>query len=446
MQSINLIDVDLLVENFIKEREQGIATLHRVYFHNDNQLSLRALKEDVIDELRTGCVSFINKGSPIEELHNYLFYITNAFCKKLGNPYIVKQKIEYICPGCLFLGKECPYINFDKIFKCDECKYELSISSDPKKSFFFETFACHNRSGFRCFDCDRFIPQPMNNSHNVSCPYFDCCFSGSVFNLKKMHHPTSKLNTEKLILDIVQDGGNSLKDKILSQEVSAHSRIEIAEDLQDKVKLLNDIIETQSNNVIYSSSDATVRHKQYVYKAFSNLLKEFPIEMSSYLLNNNDNHMGFQHRIFQEYIKLLEESFPFIITKNKKRYKIDNLLDNNLCLFDGISEFDGVITDKLIIKNGTKEFYIGGRKAAYTKPFYIGKLLNIIKSDTKISIMDLVKDYSFSQIRMYDIVPNTPVIVTHLRVPPHYQMGGMVYVNRIRKKIVERAKMVNDNV
>ena len=439
MQSINLIDVDLLVESFMKEREQGIATLHRVYFHNDNQISLRALKEDVVDELRTGCVSFINKGSPINELHNYLFYITNAFCKKLGNPYIVKQKIEYICPGCLFLGKECSSINFDKIFKCDECKYELSVSSDPKKSFFFETFACHNRSGFRCFDCDRFIPQPINNSSNVSCPYFDCCFSGSIFNLKKMYHPTSKSNPEKLILDIVQDGGTSLKDKILSQEVDAYFKLEIVENLQDKLNLLNDIIDTQSNNVTYSSSDATIRHKQYVYKAFSNLLKEFPTEMSSYLLNSNDNHMGFQHKIFQEYIKLLEESFPFIITKNKKRYKIETLLDNNLCLFDGISEFSGIVNDKLNIKNGTTEYYIGGRKATYAKPFYIGKLLNIIKSEDKFSIMHLVKDYSFSQIRMHSIDPGTPVTVTHLRVPPHYQMGGMVYVNRVRKKIVDRA-------
>lgn len=444
MQSINLIDVDLLVENFIKEREQGIATLHRVYFHNDNQLSLRALKEDVLDDLRTGCVSFINKGSPIDELHDYLFYITNAFCKKLGNPFVVKRKIEYICPGCLFLEKQCRIIYFDKIFKCDECKYELSVSFDPKKMFFFETFACHNKSGYRCFDCDRFIPKPMNNLSDVSCPYFDCCFSGSIFNLNKMNHPTVKSNPEKLILDMVPDNGFSLKDKILSQEVSAHSRIEMGEDLQDKIKLLNDIIETQSNNVPYSSSDATIRHKQHVYKAFANLLKDFPDDMSNYLLNNNDNHMGFQHRIFQEYIKLLEESFPFIITKNKKRYKIDNLLDNNLCLFDGISEFSGMISEKLVIKNETKEFYIGGRKAAYAKPFYIGKLLNVIKSEDHSSIIHLVKDYSFSQIRMHGIDPGTQVVVTHLRIPPHYGMGGMTYVNRVRKKIVDRAKLYNE--
>jgi hypothetical protein len=111
-------------------------------------------------------------------------------------------------------------------------------------------------------------------------------------------------------------------------------------------------------------------------------------------------------------------------------------------LFDGISIFDGVVTDKLSIKNGTKEFYIGGRKATYAKPFYIGKLLNVIETKTKNTLIHLVKEYSFSRIRMQGIAPGTLVTVTHLRVPPHYQMGGMVYVNRVRKKIVDRAKLL----
>jgi hypothetical protein len=53
-----------------------------------------------------------------------------------------------------------------------------------------------------------------------------------------------------------------------------------------------------------------------------------------------------------------------------------------------------------------------------------------------------VTEYTFSKIKVQDIVPGTEVIVTHLRVPPHYQMGGMVYVNRVRKKIIDRAKLL----
>jgi hypothetical protein len=254
-----------------------------------------------------------------------------------------------------------------------------------------------------------------------------------------MHHPTSKSNPEKLILDASHDGF-SLKDNLSSQDMDAHAQLELAEELREKVDLIKDIIETQSNNTAYSSSDFTVRHKQCVYQAFRNLLDKFPEDMVDYVLNNTDSHMGFQHKIFQEYVSLLEASLPFVVFKNRRPIKIDSLLDENLCLFDGISVFDGIVNDKLSIKNETKEFYIGGRKAAYTKPYYIGKLLNIIQRDTKTPLTQFVKEYSFSRIRMRDVKPGTLVTVTHLRVPPHYQMGGMAYVNRIRKKIVERAR------
>src|SRR5580698_3668409 len=170
---LNLMDVDFLVEEFIKKHEQGITTLHRIFFKNDSQLSLRALKEELIEELRTGCVSFINKNSPMEEMDSYLFYIANAFCKKLSKPFVVKQKIEYICPGCLFLGKEYSALVSDKVFKCDECKFELQQTIDPKKIFFFNTFATHNKQGYHCADCQRFIPHPLDNFSKVSCPYFD---------------------------------------------------------------------------------------------------------------------------------------------------------------------------------------------------------------------------------------------------------------------------------
>lgn len=436
----NLADVDSLLEKFLQEREQGISTLHRIYFKGGDQLSLRALKEELKDELRTGIVSFVNKGAPLDEINDYLFYIVNATCKKLAKP-VVKHKIEYICPGCVFLGKDYSVLSYNRILYCDECESELkSHVADPKKVYFFRTFYQHNKNGYRCPDCERFIPHPLNNSSTVSCPYFDCLFTGPIVDLSKMNHPTSKSNPEKLILD-ASDNGFSLKDNLLSQGMDAHAQLEVAEELQKKIQDIKEIIETQSNNTAYSSSDFTVRHKQCVYQAFSNLLDQYPEDMVGYLLNNTDSHMGFQHKIFQEYVALLEKSLPFIVFKNKKPIRIDNILDENLCLFDGISVFDGIVNDKLSIKNETKEFYIGGRKATYTKPYYIGKLLNIIQRDTKAPLIQLVKEYSFSRIRMHSVKPGTLVTVTHLRVPPHYQMGGMAYVNRIRKKIVERARI-----
>jgi hypothetical protein len=441
MQTVlNLLDVDSLVEEFIEEHVQGIATLHRVYFHNDDQLSIRALTEELKDELRTGCVTFLNKDAPIQELDSYLFYIVNDFCKKKSVP-LVKKKTEYLCPGCLFLGKEQLTSIVNKLFKCNECEDALRKAVDPKKIVFFRTFFKHNKNGYHCEDCDRFIPHPTDNSPIISCPYFDCFFVGAWSSLRRMHHPTTQRNIELLTLDATYDGKSSLKDSVKSEEPDALAQIELEESFTSKVKLLTDVIDYQSNNVPYSSSDFTIKHKYLVYQAFSNLLRSDPVSMVDYLLHHSRSG-GFQHKVFQEYIDLLEKSLPFSFKKAGKIYKIESLLDADLNLFDGISTFKAIVTDKLEIKNGTTEFYVGGRKAAYTKNYYIGKLLSVVASVTNTVLTDQVVEYSFSKIKVRDIVPGTEVTITHLRVPPHYQMGGMVHVNRVRKKIVDRANLI----
>lgn len=436
---LNLMDVDMMVEQFLQQHRSGIVSIHQMYFKSNNDVSFQALLLLLRDELRTGCVSFINKGSPLEELSPYLFYITNAFCRKTTAPKI-KKKSEHICPGCLFLGMA-TLVTFNKVFRCEECADQLKSATDPKQIVFYKTFILHNKQGYRCPDCNRFIPHPLDDTRIVSCPYFDCCFVGECGKLNSMHHTTSQTNPEKLVLDLTQDGGRCFKDNIASNEVDALQFLEAKEDLSNKISLIKEVIDSQINQISYSGSDFTIKHKQSVYQAFKNLLDKYPEEMVGYLLDGTRSG-GFQHKVFQEYIRLLEKSFPFFIRKGRKRYLIDSLLSEHLCLFDGISVFNSTITDKLVIKNETNEFYVGGRKASYTKPYYIGKLLNVIHAETKEPFIPLVKEYSFSRIKLRDAVPGTPVIVTHLRVPPHYQMGGMVYVNRVRKKIIERVQSV----
>jgi hypothetical protein len=437
-QPVNLLEIDSLVDTFLQKHAQGIATMHKIYFHNSDPLSVRALVAELVEELKTGCVTFFNKENPdLEELDSYLFYIANAFCKKKASPQ-VKKKTEYLCPGCLFLGKENLINIINKYFRCDECEATLRQATDPKMIAFLRVFFKHNKVGYRCDDCERFLPHPMDESPIITCPYLDCCFVGQWSSLRRMHHPTSESNAEILTLDAAREGGKTFKDSIAAEDVSALSQMEIQEDLENKIKLLRDIIDSQSNSIIYSSSDFTVKHKHLTYQAFNNLLKKYPTEMVAYLLNSSRSG-GFQHKVFQEYIRLLEESLPFSFKKNGTFHKVETLLDDNLHLFDGISVFESFVTDNLSIKNGTKEFYIGGRKASVTKPYYIGKLLSVTEKNGKAPLTDKVVEYSFSKIKMRDILPGTEVIVTHLRVPPHYQMGGMVYVNRVRKKIVDRA-------
>jgi hypothetical protein len=438
-RALNLIDVDGMVEEFLTTHQSSIANMHRLYFQTGNQLSLHALTELLKGELRTGCVTYVNKGSPMDGLKSYLFYIANAMCRKLSSTN-ERKKSEYICPGCLFLGMA-TLISFDKNFRCDECHDQLKKATDPKKIFFYKTFAIHNKKGYRCPDCNRFIPHPLENVSTVSCPYFDCMFVGNYQDLRVMHHTTSQTNPEKLVLDVTQDGARFFKDNLVSDSVSALTSLEMKEELQRKIEVIQDVIDSQISHVAYSGSDFTIKHKQCVYQAFSLLLKRQPDEMVSYLLDGSRSG-GFQHKAFQEYIRLLEESMPFFIKKGNKRYRIDNLLSEHLSIFSGISVFSGTVTDRLDIKNGTTEYYIGGRKGSYTEPYFIGKLLSVLQTETKEPLLHLVKEYSFSRIKFRDITPGTPVTITHLRIPPHYQMGGMVYVNRVRKKIVERAQAI----
>src|SRR5579859_5838134 len=206
--------------------------------------------------------------------------------------------------------------------------------------------------------------------------------------------------------------------------------------IENNILLIKEIINSEINTVFYHSSNLGAKHKTFVLKAFLNLLNKFPIEMTQYLFNAK--RRGFQHLLFQEYIFLLESSLPLHYRKNNKDRTIIYLLDDDLYLFDGISVFDSIVDEKGFIYNKTKEFYVGGRKAKVTKPFYIGKLLNITVND--ISIMNCVKEYTFSLIKLKNIKKDTLVRVTHLRIPPHYQMGGMSYINRVRKNIVQKLK------
>ena len=440
----NLIAIDELIENFLLEYQVGISTIHRTYYHTDDKLSLSAFIAGLMDKLKTGCVNFFNKEYPIEEINSYLFYIANAFAKENAKPVQAKPKTEYLCPGCLFLGAESFVQYVNQIFKCDICAEELKQASDPKNISLSRTFFRHSKQGCRCPNCERFIPYPLDESPTVSCPYFDCYFAGSWSGLKRMHHPSTQSNPEKLVLDASQEEGPNLHETLSDGQMGAHTQMELKEELDDKVALLRGIIDTQHNNVPYSSSEFTAKHKMLCYQAFDNLLKKFPLEMVEYLLNSSRSG-GFQHKVFQEYIRLLEESLPLIFKKNKKMFKVESLLDENLSLFDGISYFTAMVMENGVIKNATKEFYIGGRKAQVTKPYYIGKLLSITDAESKKSLMDRVVEYSFSLIKTRDIVPGTLVSVAHLRIPPHYQMGGMVYVNRTRKKIIDRARLLNGN-
>lgn len=435
MEALQQINLKNIIHEFMNKHEQGIKTIHRLYLKNDNPLSIKAFITEVSEELNKGIITFNSKNYPMDELDPYLFYIVNAVGKKKN--IVLDKTYDYLCPGCLFLGKE-NIIFHHKNFECELCFYEFKHAKENHWIKFFETFKVHNKSGFKCADCEKFIPQPLDNSTDIVCPYINCCFVGDSSLLKGMHHPSTRSKSVNILFN------DSDKNNIVSSEASVLDKLQINEDLENKLSIINEVIDGIIYILPFKTQNLISKQKIFVCQAFKNLLDSEPVDMVNYLLNNSRSG-GFQHKVFQEYIKILEESFPLFYQEKRKQCKIDSLLDDQLSLFEGISDFKGIVNENYVIKNNTQEFYIGGRKASYTKPYYIGKLLSIISEKNHKPIMDKVVNYSFSRIKMKDVAPGTEVIVSHLRVPPHYQMGGMTYVNRIRKHIVEKSRIILKN-
>lgn len=429
MLANNLLDIEILVRQFLGDHQIGITTICKAYFRKPEQLMITSLMEEMIGILKTNYASLISKQYPKEEIDQHLFYVANEFIKNKSREDQSKIIKEYVCPACDNILKYS-----GQIFHCIQCVEYLKVVSDPKREFLWQTFSKHNKQGYRCPNCSKFIPYPLDGSISIVCPYLNCEFVGSRQQLKTMHHPSIKMAHEELIDDVALD-------EMIVDPTNPVKSLQDKQQLDEQVKLLKDIIDTLANDTPYSSQSFTIKHKLLCYRAFDNLLRDNAQEMVDYLIHNSRSG-GFQHKIFQEYIRLLEASFPFIFKRGSKFHQIETLLDTKLGVFDGISTFETIVPDTGIIKNHTTEMYIGGRKSTVVRPYYIGKLLNIIDVKTKRSLLSRVQEYSFSLIKT-DIVSGTQVIVSHLRIPPHYQMGGMVYVNRARQKIVEMAKSNN---
>lgn len=201
-----------------------------------------------------------------------------------------------------------------------------------------------------------------------------------------------------------------------------------------EIEKIKDIIRDISINLNFVSCNYTVTQKTLMCQSFLEILEEFPQEMSQYLLNGTRGP-SLQNKIFKKYLKILEKSLPFTYIKGNKKYVVSSITDKNLNIFIDTQEFEQFINSNLKIKNNTQNIYIGGRKASYVKPYYIGKLIDVVDIEKNKSILGKVEDYTFSYIKMGDVPPGTKVKVIHLAVPPHYQMGPMVYLNRIKTEI-----------
>jgi hypothetical protein len=260
-----------------------------------------------------------------------------------------------------------------------------------------------------------------------------------------MSHPVSQMTRYNLSLESPIGDANTgnpleLKDVIAVDNVEPSSKVEINENFNKELDLLNSVIEEQIQSTQRMGLPGTLMQKLVMYESYQNMIKKYPEDMVSYLVHRKQRtDFPLQAKIFQEYVSLMIDALPFNIVRQNSIHEVISLFDPCISLFLGISEFESIVRDDLSIPNNTQELYTGERKFSYDSPCFIGWIIDITDLDNCESIKSMIKDYSFMQIKMMPgVKPGTKVKVKHARIPSHYEMGSLVFLQHARKRIVNR--------
>ena len=442
---------------------------YRAYGTNGSALpsiARRAFLERAKSEMRAGLFTFVFKSEHWRhgrDVNTYVLTCLNRLADRIRWDYDTVKKVNKpICPGCKHFGRREFLVQESKAWACQSCMDELSRLEnefaakrkgfiDSKTTISYESkiklhriFAIHSRTGYRCPDCSKFIPESACGAYGISCPYDDCMFFGSLAKLDKMAHPVGLSQQLSLSLQAPADSNaphaGQFQDFIVADNnVDPEVEIEVCQNFIRDLDIVTSVISDQVESIKRVNSVGTMMQKLLMYEAYQRMLKKYPEEMVSYLVHRKQSaDFPIQARIFQEYALLMEDALPYTIKRNDDIYDVVSLTDPNIQLFSGISEFDATVRWDRTIPNNTTETYTGGRKFKCYGPCFIGMLINVIDKSNNTSMMDMVDNYSFVQIKMKESIEiGTHVRVKHFRIIPHYEMGGLVYLQRIRKKIVD---------
>lgn len=407
-------------------------TIHKMSnaTYDRSGVALSAFKSIMKSALDNAYINYMSKDKDTNYLDSYLYGTMRLANLKLVNE---NRTTTLICPGCKE-NKHIEVLSFSSDgLCCANCSREENKTENESKRVIHATFANHSSLGYRCPDCSKFIPEKKDGK--LRCPYKNCNFEGEQSSLKRMHHPSVKIN---------RSPSSSNLEYFPDELATGATRLSAQEQIDRAYTVINECIDTQIRTLHFRGFPATYVSKLCMYKAFRSALDKFPEEVIPYLSHAGRSGGGskIQSKILQEFITHLENSVPFSYTQKGIKHDITSVLDERLRIFDGESTFDAEVNEQFEIPNLTQEVYVGGRSGYYCLPFYIGKLVDVTDIETGASLLDKVREYSCIKIYMspIDVKPGTKVKIKHLRIPPHYQMGGFVYVNRLKKILTEKVQ------
>lgn len=384
-------------------------------------------------------------------LNSYILTVLNRLAEYVRSDVSATKKIPVpVCPICREFGIKKFLYYQDKLLKCDNCSSEIDRLEQELKNnnkvyesrlHLHKLFVLHSRKGYRC-ECSRFIPASLANNDIIACPYDDCGFFGNCNELQLMNHPSGL--SERININLQQTIGDekdsaTIGDLIPNKDISAEDFIGVKQQYEKEYKILKSVIEAQIASVKRNNVPSRAILKLLMYQAFENMIDSRPDDMVPYLVRRQITDDPIQAPIFQEYIRLIENNLPLTINKNGRDIEVFSLSDPNLALFLGVSTFEATTDSKLIIPNNTSEIYVGGREFKDFGPCFMGLLIDIEDKKTGRSLKDDVLYYTFNEIQMKhgSVEPETLVSVQHYRIASHYELGHLVLLQRLRRKLVD---------
>jgi len=468
-ESIKESDLDWVADETVNHFDKKLNKLaYKAYGVSEN-ISILSFKQQSKEEIKKAIYTYIFTSKHYlsgRDISSYLITTLNRLADRVKWDKDSSKCINVpVCPGCKYFGNREYLICEDKLLRCNNCTNQLiKLNEEIEKTkkndklsisyintnniSIYKAFSLHSKRGYRCPDCKKFIPQSLSQDGlNISCPYSNCFFFGEISSLDMMAHPlglsirndvslSSPISNNKS--DFAGKDSEKLENLIKSSSINVDDEIAIKQDYIKEYNILYEVIKTQMERVKIKNSSTKIQ-KTLMYEAYIKMLNKYPEEMISYLVHLKQcSEFPIQAKIFQEYVKLIEDAMPLTIVKSGESIDILSLTDPNLCLFTGISKFNARVDKNNNIPNNTIETYTGGRKMKYRGSCFIGKIIDIKDNKTGISIKNSMKQHSFVEIEMNkEIEPNTDVEVTHFRILPHYEIGSLVYLQRIRRKIVD---------
>jgi len=442
-----------------KIRQFAYFAYGREAFADGASLPLKAFTERAKEEFRSALNTYLFKYEHWRQGRDINTYLLKCLSTLTGS---IKSNVEgqkktnfLVCPGCKYDNQKEYLQAHGALWKCPECSNkietiskmilnnkDISMSLESKIKL-HRAFEYHTKKGYKCPECARFIPESSNSDSGIVCPYPDCFFFGSLADLEKMNHPVGQGKQYNISLQSParnnineSSDGVELLDLIKEEIANPDLKIQVNQSFESELAIIKEVIEQQLEQVKRTNSKGTMLQKVSMYEAYAKMVDKYPEEMISYLAHLKQSaDFPLQARIFQEYVILIQDSLPCKIEKDGKLYDVVSLLDDKISLFDGISEFDAVVRCDGTIPNNTKECYMGGRKFKNYGPCFIGLVIDI-KDESGNSLKSKIKDYSFVQINMQGVEPGTKVSVKHYRIPSHYEMKSLVFLQRSRKRLV----------